>query len=585
MKRVEIEDFVRHIEDLPMLPWVAMEAIRWATENSPSMEDIIRISRADPALAIRVLKVANSPFYGAPKGVSTLRDAAARLSLEDLKSIALSTSVIQDGASGHGRYDWEAFRVHSLRCALVSERLAFKVHQQIAEEAFMAGLIHDVGKMLLCEYSEEDVVSSIHLSQEEHLSTVEAELRVFDVEHATVGKWIVEQCGLPDKLRDAVWMHHQPPVDRMEEKEGYTLAALVYLADALAYEGRPVLEGVDRQVVQALHLTEVDLKETLTGLTEKVAALSRETEEDRSKTEQQHVSSLKKANRALGCMSLMLSQGSAQRKVERDRNAVLMRLASAFLSCEDLRQALDLLAHAIVEGLGFEEVACSFQSDDGRGLRKAVRKPPDGRRAVSTAAEEKGISAQTDSNIVEMVASGRVVGYIRVRGHQTTQPGALESLVVFANMGAQALEAIHARQEMRREGELLALEALKAKRAQEKLEVVQEQRMESETLRTLTQIASGIAHDFNNTLGVILPTAQLIKARLDPKDPLRTLVESIEREAERAAELAKRLLFISKREQYKVVVLQPNDTVKEILYSGPKEKRPKESAEENGKTG
>ncbi|HOO45770.1 MAG TPA: HDOD domain-containing protein, partial [Deltaproteobacteria bacterium] len=158
----EIESLLNDLGEIPTLPSIATTIMEKTLDTKVNARQIAQMVEKDQALSIKVLKVANSPFYRRIKEISTIRGAVVLLGFNVLKSIVLSISVINLFNEKDKRaLDFYKFWQHSIACAVCAKAIANKVFPASAEDAFIAGLLHDLGKVvadqLICdkgEYSE-----------------------------------------------------------------------------------------------------------------------------------------------------------------------------------------------------------------------------------------------------------------------------------------------------------------------------------------------------------------------------------------------------------------------------------------------
>jgi putative nucleotidyltransferase with HDIG domain len=215
---------------LPTLPHVAMEVSRLANSSTSSMSDIVRIIHNDPSLTAKMLKVANSAFYGMPKRIESLNMALVVLGMREINSLVTSICIFKAFPITPGRptFDREKFWEHSAGCGEIAKVIAHKLSIRVFGVEFTAGLLHDIGKIVLDQYFHEDFILALELSQSENIPMVEAEERILGVGHTQLGAWLSSVWNLPPNLVDAIVYHHDP----MGSKDHRTLCALIHLADA-----------------------------------------------------------------------------------------------------------------------------------------------------------------------------------------------------------------------------------------------------------------------------------------------------------------------------------------------------------------
>jgi len=230
---VSLEAVVRQIEsrgDLPTIGAVAARVVRLAADPDMDFRAVGRIIEQDPALAARVLRVANSPYYGVPGRVGTVERAVALLGFSQIRNIALSLSLISDlsrWGDGEEAFRWDRFWEHSVGCAYFSEALARQAGLPASGGEYAGGLLHDVGKILLGHHFPREFQEALRLAARERQGLLEAERRVFGTDHAEVGGWLAAKWSFPPDLLASIRHHHAPDA----AGEYTTVARIVHVAD------------------------------------------------------------------------------------------------------------------------------------------------------------------------------------------------------------------------------------------------------------------------------------------------------------------------------------------------------------------
>ena len=214
----DLKVIVDRIEELPTLPQVASKVMKLIDDPNSSAQDLQRVMSRDAALAGKMLKLVNSAFYGLPNKVSTLDKAIVLLGFNTIKSLALSVSVFGVFGKGKagGKFDRERFWRHSVGSACIYRVLARKVQGVDPETAFVAGLLHDIGKLVLDQYAPEELAAVLGESEKRQCAIVDAERTVFGTDHSAIGGWLADRWGFPDVLASWIKTHHTPG---MEEKD------------------------------------------------------------------------------------------------------------------------------------------------------------------------------------------------------------------------------------------------------------------------------------------------------------------------------------------------------------------------------
>jgi putative nucleotidyltransferase with HDIG domain len=221
-KQQRIKKITQSIIGLPTLPTVITQMIGLIDNPKTSASDVARLISTDQALTAKILKLANSAFYGFPREIATVSHSVVVLG---------SVSVLERfAAGGEGTsFDRQKFWEHSIACGVAAKLLAAKLRYRVQGEAFAAGILHDIGKLILSQYFTEEFEEILRLTRDEDLYIGKAEEMVLGVTHTEIGLWLAEKWNLPDQLVDAIAHHHAP--GRLER--GAELPSLIHLADFL----------------------------------------------------------------------------------------------------------------------------------------------------------------------------------------------------------------------------------------------------------------------------------------------------------------------------------------------------------------
>ncbi len=204
-------------KELSSLPQTLAEVLRVARDENSSVKDMADVLLKDPGLTTRLLRVVNSPFYGAPKEITTVSQAVSRMGLRVVTALTLSASVYDITGKWQSGLDRRRFWRHSLEVAVACRAIADAAGYNCAEEAFVVGLIHDIG-LLALEGSFPDEFQKVWDKAESGMSLFELEQDAFGSDHARVGQFILQQWQLPSDLSNAVgnyrdWLNSDDPTE------------------------------------------------------------------------------------------------------------------------------------------------------------------------------------------------------------------------------------------------------------------------------------------------------------------------------------------------------------------------------------
>lgn len=204
-----LKDRLERRAALPSPPAAAACYIALAGNAGVTWEETADALAKDPAMAVRLLQLANSPFYSVRRRITTLRHAMLVLGLDATIGLALSFSLqksLREGSAG-GSLDYDRFWKRSILCAFAAQSLARRCGLRQTEEVFLCALIQDVGIMALDAVSPKLYAAAAQQTFGEIVAHERAELRT---DHAEVGAWLLQRWGLPDSLQQAVAHSHRP---------------------------------------------------------------------------------------------------------------------------------------------------------------------------------------------------------------------------------------------------------------------------------------------------------------------------------------------------------------------------------------
>ncbi|MEM9399807.1 MAG: HDOD domain-containing protein [Verrucomicrobiota bacterium] len=231
--------------NMPSIPSVVSELQEIMDNDFFSTTDVEELISRDPALTIRILKTANSPAYGLSRQIDSVSQALMLLGTAEIRDIVFGTSFVKSlNQLKVDQIDMPAFWKHSIACGLCSRYLASKVDANKAEGFFIAGLLHDIGRLMMAKIFPDQYKQAIELSHSEKISIIEAERKIFKLDHATLADAILKQWRMPMKLRNIVTWHHLPAQSKDFEKD----VTIVHLADAtvealeIGTSGEPLID-------------------------------------------------------------------------------------------------------------------------------------------------------------------------------------------------------------------------------------------------------------------------------------------------------------------------------------------------------
>ncbi len=236
--------------DLPTLPIVAQRILTLTDDEETATEQLAKVIATDQALTARILTLANSAYYGHRRQISTLRQAIVVIGWIMLKQVSLSVLIFKTMGSRKNR---AIFWRHSLMAANAAASVAVRAGAKNSETAYIAGLLHDIGKLILDTTLPTEYAEVRRKVDRDGCTFVEAERSVFETDHVEVGAWMAERWQLPPELTAAIAGHHTP-----EKPEG-PHALLI----AATYASNVLISAADRLAATPGAGVEVELPEPI----------------------------------------------------------------------------------------------------------------------------------------------------------------------------------------------------------------------------------------------------------------------------------------------------------------------------------
>jgi putative nucleotidyltransferase with HDIG domain len=264
MENEILKEKVQNIIQLPALPTIAVEVASLIDNPNTSVSRLTQVIASDQVLTAKVLKIANSPYYGFQKKISTLDFAIVVLGFDSLKEILISVSLINAFKKRQDKYfNSKEFWEHSLASGIAARTLARQLGYRISGESFVAGLLHDIGILVTHQYFYDEYKRIIEAVTEGKSTFQDMEKTVLYATHGEIGGWLAERWNLPDQLIESIKFHHKP---EMAEKNPQ-LTALIHFVDylcnklqigSLSYEN---VQNYSPAALEILKMSESELTE------------------------------------------------------------------------------------------------------------------------------------------------------------------------------------------------------------------------------------------------------------------------------------------------------------------------------------
>ncbi len=230
-------EILSKVSSVPSLPGSATQAIQLLQDPDVDMEELARVIEYDPGLTANLLRLVNSPYFGTPRSASSVKEALVRLGTNDFFQLVVASAVAPMLRLAVKGYElppddlWE----HSVAVAIGSGELAAVLGLTPPDHTFTAGLLHDIGKILLGTFVEVDALPIMEIALEGGVPFEVAEQQVLGIDHAEVGAFLLESWNLPPCIVEAVQWHHMPECFPGDSP----VVDLIHIADALS-----MIEGI-----------------------------------------------------------------------------------------------------------------------------------------------------------------------------------------------------------------------------------------------------------------------------------------------------------------------------------------------------
>ena len=452
-KRVDM--ILQQLEELPTLPAVAVRVLQATGDDSSSAGDVVRLIGSDPALSSRILQLTRRSDRGVRDEVTTVDRAVVLLGFEAVRNAVLAVSVFQalggvpptgtepEATSGERgksqspakRFSREGFWTHSLAVACCAELLAEAggggrgAAGVSPSEAFLCGLLHDLGKLALDVALPKSYARVIEAADLLRGDIADVERAVIGVDHQLAGKRLAERWGLPAVVRDVIWLHNQPPAGLPPSVRGRTVN-LVTLADQLVrqqhlgYSGNHAYAVDQPSLVSALGLSTSRVDQAVAWLVGRMEPRAAILGLGETTSDDLYRDALSRANQELARVGGQLAVKSKRVAEKAKFFDALRQFQEALRPDPTTQQVLSAAAASAAAFLGADHVV-AFSLSPGRDFGEAVLHDANGAAIESSLVELHGIADLTAADAAgvtedELRAAQDLVGPSRPIQPQTS---------------------------------------------------------------------------------------------------------------------------------------------------------------------
>jgi HD-like signal output (HDOD) protein/signal transduction histidine kinase len=572
-KRVEL--ILQSLDGLPTLPAVAIQLLQATASRTSTTPEIVRLIESDPPLTTRIMKLVHRADLGAGSAATTVERAVIFLGLEAVRDAVLAVSVFelfqaaQSSSAGFNRND---FWKHCIAVACCSELLAAsmvakggKGLQPDPREAFICGLLHDMGKIALDAALPKSFARVVEAAELLRGNIADLERMVIGLDHMVVGKRLAERWELPSNIRDCIWLHGQIPQALPTTVANARLVNLTTLSDMLVreqhlgYSGNYLFPIPRQTLTAALNLTQEQIDEALAQLVEKVELRCAALGLGNVTTTELYQQAIVRANEQIGHVSTQLAARNRKLAARAKFFDALSGFQSEMRPDAPPAEVLDAIGQTAIAVLDVAAAAifslppgCDFAEivlvdSTGQVIEKTVvdsspLQPPAARPKPSESASDPLAQPLEDRALgpihpagndlewllgavspklghatrfwIPLESDGRYIGGV-LWGAPAGEPQRLSAqapeLIAMAGGWSLALRTAQIREDTRALSEQLA-------EANRQLQNAQSELLRSKMLVVVGEMAAGAAHEMNNPLAVISGRSQLLASQLkDPK--------------------------------------------------------------------
>ena len=607
-----IELILRQIDALPTLPGLATRLLSLTASDESHAREVVELVSADPALTAKVLSLCRAADKGVRESTLTIDRAVVLLGFNAIRNAVLSLKVLEYFETGEGRsrkmaaggatppeptregdppprFDRRAFWTHSLAVAMAAETLArtTKSLGVVPEEAFVCGLLHDVGKLALDTVLPQSFARCVELADLNQSNIAEVERRVVGIDHHTAGKRIAEQWRLPHRLQDCIWLHGSS-FDTLPKLEHRRLVGLVTLADLIArrlhlgYSGNHRFQLDRDELIRQLGLDVDAVDRAVAELPALIAERGRALGIQDLPSQELLLQSIQQANAALGRLNAATTHKARFAHQQQKILEAIGRFHATATPGRSVQDVLDAVVESAIGLLGPGFYAVIYPGDEDSPQPAAdAGQAPQPEWLVSQYARDgrpvhwQYVPAPTGSPDLRQLDANQPLGmdlmgllpwladYLvesndlrKVRLlplpcgwgmsgvllHDRQELPPWKQLGPLAAAWGSAIAAAAQHEGAKRLGEELA-------QANSALAETQDKLLRQESLARLGEMAAGAAHEMNNPLAVISGRSQLLAMTLESGTKPQQAAQTIFREAHRLSDLISSLHMLAEPPQ------------------------------------
>ena len=537
------------LKNLPTLPHILLKLIDACNQETSSIKEVSAIVEKDPALCTKILRLVNSAHYGLRHSVENMNQAVALIGIKAVKNIGICASIYESFTQKRKdlSFNLKLFWWHSLKCAVLSRLLAKAIRYSEPDEAFLSGLLHDIGKLVLWVNFPEQCgeLMEEHKDQPESLLADETGL---GASHSEVGAWLLEHWNLQSFMVDSVLYHHEP---ESRISAAFPLVQIVYVANILGREPAHEQEKALKTAKEILGIEEPELERFLLQsdeeLQEVAQSLDIEIEPPKSvETPLSEKDLRKQADLVREVQAVSLLLGALQDLMQaEDQNAILQVLRQGLQVLFDVGEVLFFLRDPEKDILFGKTVV----QDKKFSVVKDLILPLGMDRSLVIASLRQGkplnsFAASTDP--VAVILDEQIVRYLGKEGIVCLPMSVRQEPVGVIVIGLDKADFSHLSKhfkllDMFTDQAALALHVDHMR--QNRLKTIQ-----SERLSAASTLAREVFHEVNDPLSIIKNYLKVLAIKLSEQNIAQDEIKIINEEIDRVAHILHQLATLSGEE-------------------------------------
>jgi len=232
-KKAKTEAILAGIKNLPSIPKVVFEVTKLLGNSKTTTSQLAELISKDQGLTSKILAVANSPLYGIKRKVSSIEFAILVLGFGDIRDIVTALSLADSIKTKPSKYfDPYEFWVHSMVVGTAAKGISTNFGFDFGSEAFVAGILHDIGILVIYKFFSKEFDQIVELSQTDNMNILDAERMVLGISHQEIGRFLAEKWSLPKVLCDTLNFHHKP----LSAVENKNFVSVIHLVDYMTHK-------------------------------------------------------------------------------------------------------------------------------------------------------------------------------------------------------------------------------------------------------------------------------------------------------------------------------------------------------------